>query len=340
MIRVNDLSRTFIVQEKDPGLKGMIRSLFNPRYKTVTAVDAMDFHIRKGEIVGYLGPNGAGKSTTIKMMTGILQPSGGRCSVNGLDPFTDRMAHARGIGVVFGQRTQLWWDLPLSETYGILREIYEIPQAEYDERLAFLKEVLEIDQFMASPVRTLSLGQRMRADLAASLLHNPPVLFLDEPTIGLDIMVKERIREAILAINRQYSTTVVLTTHDLQDVEELCERVIVIDHGRLIYDGQIDSLKKDYGYMRKVIFETHKPQTLKELRLPTLDRLDPADCRIHAEGAFLHIEFNKKKITLPRIIKLVTGRMDIIDLSVHETDIEEIIKRIYRNGVHHEKDTK
>ena len=215
MIYVENLRKKFKKIIKEPGLKGSVKALFKPKKEIITAVDDISFTVPKGEILGFLGPNGAGKSTVIKMLTGILMPTSGMCRINGQNPQKDRKNYVKEIGVVFGQRTQLWWDLALRETYAVLKEIYQVPDEQYKKRMAFLNEVLELDSFITSPVRTLSLGQRMRADIAASLLHSPKVLFLDEPTIGLDVVVKENIRNAIMKINEEEGTTVILTTHDL-----------------------------------------------------------------------------------------------------------------------------
>lgn len=243
MIKVNSISKEFITTKKYPGFKGAIKGLFSREKVRKLAVDNVSFHIKKGEIVGYIGSNGAGKSTTIKMMTGILKPTSGTCLVGGIDPSKDRKANAQQIGVVFGQRTQLWWDLPLSESYTVLKEIYGVSDKDFEERMKFLNEVLGLEDFIHSTVRTLSLGQRMRADLAAALIHNPKVLYLDEPTIGLDLVVKDKIRQAIKHINQQYNTTVVLTTHDLGDIEELCNRIIIIDNGKLFMMVQLKNLE-------------------------------------------------------------------------------------------------
>ena len=252
MIEVNHVSKEFVSPKKYPGLKGAIKGLFSNEKVTKVAVDDISFKINDGEIVGYIGSNGAGKSTTIKMMTGILNPTKGECLVNGVNPSKKRMDNAKNIGVVFGQRTQLWWDLPLSESFTILKEIYDVSDEEYKERMSFLNEVLGLTEFFDRPVRTLSLGQRMRADLGASLIHNPKVLYLDEPTIGLDLVVKDKIRDAIKEINERYNTTVILTTHDIGDIEELCSRIIIIDQGKKIYDGTLDKLKRTYGTRKKV----------------------------------------------------------------------------------------
>ena len=221
MIEVKHIYKDFVSPKKYPGLKGAIKGLFSNEKVVKRAVEDISFNIEKGEIVGYIGSNGAGKSTTIKMMTGILNPTKGECLVNGLNPSKNRRKNAKNIGVVFGQRTQLWWDLPLSESFTILKEIYNVSDEDYEKRMEFLNKVLELQDFFDKPVRTLSLGQRMRADLGAALLHNPKVLYLDEPTIGLDLIVKDNIRNAIKEINEKYQTTVILTTHDIEDIEEL-----------------------------------------------------------------------------------------------------------------------
>jgi len=243
IIEVNELVKNFRTFRRRSGLWGSFKDLVNRKYEIVKAVDHISFSVEPGEMVGYIGANGAGKSTTIKMLTGILVPTSGSISVQGLVPYKKRYQHVRQIGVVFGQRTQLWWDIAVIEALRLLQKIYEIPQADFEARLQKFEEVLGIADLLNIPVRKLSLGQRMRCDLAASLLHNPPVLFLDEPTIGLDIAVKSSIRDFIKEINREYNTTVILTTHDLSDIEHLCRRVIMIDHGQLIYDGDLKSLK-------------------------------------------------------------------------------------------------
>ena len=249
-IEVKNICKDFVSPKKYPGLKGAIKGLFSNEKVVKRAVSDFSFTIKDGEIVGYIGSNGAGKSTTFKMMTGILKPTSGECLIYGVDPSRKRKENAQNIGVVFGQRTQLWWDLPLSESFTILKEIYNVSDADYEERMKFLNNVLELQEFFDRPVRTLSLGQRMRADLGAALLHNPKVLYLDEPTIGLDLVVKDNIRQAIKEINEKYQTTVILTTHDIGDIEELCSRIIMIDEGKKIYDGSLEIFKDTYGTTR------------------------------------------------------------------------------------------
>lgn len=238
------LEKEFRTNKKYPGLKGTIKSLFSNEKVVKKAVDDVSFAIREGEIAGFIGSNGAGKSTTIKMLTGILVPTGGKCYVDGVEPYRNRQLNARNIGVVFGQRTQLWWDLPLTESFTVLKEIYQVSDADYKKRMEFFYDVLEIGDFENSPVRTLSLGQRMRADVAAALIHNPKVLYLDEPTIGLDVVVKDKMQKAIRELNRNFHTTVLLTTHDMGDIEELCSHIIIIDSGRIIYDDTLHRLQE------------------------------------------------------------------------------------------------
>jgi ABC-2 type transport system ATP-binding protein len=255
IIAVSDLQKHFRVYEHRRGLVGALRNLVSRQYRLVRAVDGLSFEIERGELVGYIGPNGAGKSTTLKMLTGLLVPSAGELWVNGRVPWRERQAHVARIGAVFGQRTTLWWDLPVVESLDLLRYIYQIPPAQFARNLAEFRELLELDPFLDTPVRSLSLGQRMRADLCAALLHDPGLIFLDEPTIGLDVVAKERIRQFIQHVNDQRGTTVILTTHDLSDVEKLCERVMIVDHGRLLFDGQLETLRERYGGRRELVVD-------------------------------------------------------------------------------------
>lgn len=246
-IEVHNLRKAFQVQQNRAGLKGSFQDLFKRTYKEVVAVNDIDFTIPKGEICGYIGENGAGKSTTIKMLTGILVPTSGEILVNGMVPYKDREKFVRNIGVVFGQRSQLWWDLGVIESFNLLRKVYRVPADEFKKRLDELVQRLDLADILNRPVRKLSLGQRMRCELAASLLHNPSIVFLDEPTIGLDIVVKSEIRDFLKELNQKYETTILLTTHDLQDIEALCSRVIMLDDGQIIYDGGLQQLKEKWG---------------------------------------------------------------------------------------------
>ncbi|MCI9303435.1 ATP-binding cassette domain-containing protein [Clostridium sp.] len=332
MIRVENLSKDFKINKKYAGFKGAIKSFFTSEYTIKKAVDNISFEIDDGEIVGYIGANGAGKSTTIKMMTGILKPTNGIVSVNGLVPYENREKNAKNIGVVFGQKTQLWWDLPISETFSLLKDIYDVSDEDFNERMNFLKEVLELDEFFLSPVRTLSLGQRMRADLAAALIHNPKVIYLDEPTIGLDVVVKERVRKAIKEINEKYNTTIILTTHDLNDIEELCSRIIIIDKGKKIYDGEINGVKEKFGYLTTV-----EIQIKEEINLESFNEFNEMkyDCefKLNFNENKLSITFNKNKISSSEIIGRVMKKLSVIDFAVKETSIEDIVKKMYRNEV-------
>lgn len=332
MIRVENLSKEFKSNKKYPGFKGAIKSFFSTEYITKKAVDDISFEINDGEIVGYIGANGAGKSTTIKMMTGILTPTSGRVYVNNLVPYENREENAKNIGVVFGQKTQLWWDLPISETFSLLKDIYDVSDADFEERMKFLKEVLGLEEFFLSPVRTLSLGQRMRADLAAALIHNPQVIYLDEPTIGLDVVVKENVRKAIKEINLKYGTTIILTTHDLDDIEELCNRIIIIDKGKKIYDGEIKGVKEEYGYLATVEIQVKEEISLESLNIFD-DIYKDKDFKIDFKENKLFITFNINKISSSEIISRVMKKITVVDFAVKETSIEDIAKKMYKNEV-------
>ena len=334
MIELKNVSKEFVSAKKYPGFKGAIKGLFSNEKVSKKAVDDISFIIEKGEIVGYIGSNGAGKSTTIKMMTGILNPTKGECLVDGINPNKNRKENAQNIGVVFGQRTQLWWDLPLSESFTILKEIYDVSDKDYEERMEFLNRVLELHEFFDRPVRTLSLGQRMRADLGAALLHNPKVLYLDEPTIGLDLVVKDNIRKAIREINEKYRTTVILTTHDIEDIEELCNRIIIIDEGKKIYDGSLEHLKDSYGTNRKISMEVKKPEALKKLNLEKTFGVKKEDfsTQLDAENNIFTITFDKHKIHVPQILAAVMEVCEVTDIKLQETELAEIVKEIYNRG--------
>lgn len=333
MIDVKNLTKEFISFKKESGLKGALKGLFSNEAVIKTAVENISFHIPKGEILGFIGGNGAGKSTTIKIMTGILVPTSGKCTVDGIVPYENRQKNARNIGVVFGQRTQLWWDLPLSETFTILKEIYDVDDNQFLNRMDFFNEVFGLSDFSSSSVRTLSLGQRMRADLACAMLHNPKVLFLDEPTIGLDVVVKEKIRESIKQINREFSTTVVLTTHDLGDIEELCSRLMIMDKGSLVYDGDIETVKETYGYMRTLKMDVKHVEKAKDIDVAKNFKLSLEDAKTWIDENSIFVRFNRNKISIPDIVSYVMPKMQVMDISIRETDIEDVIKKIYRKGV-------
>lgn len=334
MIEVKHISKDFVSPKKYPGLKGAIKGLFSNEKVVKKAVDDISFTIKDGEIVGYIGSNGAGKSTTIKMMTGILAPTAGECLVNHVNPSKSRKENAQNIGVVFGQRTQLWWDLPLSESFTILKEIYNVSDEDYKERMEFLNGVLKLQEFFDRPVRTLSLGQRMRADLGAALLHNPKVLYLDEPTIGLDLVVKDNIRKAIKEINEKYQTTVILTTHDIGDIEELCSRIIIIDEGKKIYDGSLEALKDTYGTRRKISMEVRQHKKLQGLHLAEKLGASPEECSMEfdREKNILSVTFDKHKIQVPQVMNAVMEVTQVQDIQIQETELAEIVKEIYNHG--------
>ena len=329
MIVVEHLDKTFKKTVKQPGLKAGFKSLFKPQIETFEAVKDLNFEIPKGEIFGFIGANGAGKSTTIKMLTGILTPTSGTCLINGKNPQKNRTAYVKDIGVVFGQRTQLWWDLALQETYSVLKEIYDISDSEFHKRMAFLNEVLDLNTFIKDPVRTLSLGQRMRADIAASLLHNPKVLFLDEPTIGLDVAVKDNIRKAIKQINQEEQTTILLTTHDLNDIELLCDRIFMIDRGQEIFDGSVSQLKQRFGKMHEVRFEM--TQQLEVERLDYHQHF--SDLEVIKDGLQVTIQFDATKVAIPDLVKFTLSRANVKDIAIKDADIEEIIRRFFRKEI-------
>lgn len=333
MIQVENLTKEFKIYKKQPGFIGTVKGLFSRESEIKKAVDNISFSIAEGEMVGYIGANGAGKSTTIKMMTGILVPTSGKCIVNGIVPYKERQDNAKQIGVVFGQRTQLWWDLPLTETFSILKEIYDVSHSDFKKRMEFFNEVLQINEFIGSPVRTLSLGQRMRADLAAALIHNPKILYLDEPTIGLDVMVKENIRKAIKEINNEFKTTVILTTHDLSDIEELCQRIIIIDKGKAVYDGAIENIKDKYGYMRTVQTFVKDVKEAEKIDIAKVFNLTKEEAYSWISENSLFVCFNKNSISISDIVGHIMSKVQVVDINIKETDIEDIIKKIYGHEV-------
>ena len=265
------------------------------------------------------------------MMTGILTPTSGKITVNGLVPYEKRKENAKNVGVVFGQKTQLWWDLPLSETFTLLKEIYDVTDEDFKERMEFFNSTLSLEDFMLTPVRSLSLGQRMRADIAAALIHNPKVIYLDEPTIGLDVMVKEKVRNAIREINKKYKTTIILTTHDLNDIEELCSRIIIIDNGKKIYDGSLEEIKSKYGAKTSIELQVKEKIDLSTLSFKEI--LNEDDLVIKEENNKIIATFNKNKISSSEIMSEILKKAEVIDFKVVETSIEDIIKKIYSEGV-------
>jgi ABC-2 type transport system ATP-binding protein len=320
IIEVENLRKTFrVYRRRGAGVAGLFRR--DPI--DVRAVDGVSFAVGAGEVVGYVGPNGAGKSTTIKMLTGILQPSAGRMQVTGLNPSRDRIELARRIGVVFGQRTQLWWDLPLIDSFELLRHIYRVPSDAYQRRLSTFNDLLDLDPFLQTPVRQLSLGQRMRGDLAAALLHDPPILYLDEPTIGLDVVAKARMREFLAAINRERGVTVLLTTHDMADIERLCSRIMIIDHGHVIYDGSLEAIKERFGGERTVVIDLEEVAPPLDVPGATVTRID---------GPRQWLRFRRTETTAAQVVSAVAASARLRDLTIEEPAIEDIVRRIYENG--------
>jgi ABC-2 type transport system ATP-binding protein len=323
IVETRDLRKVFRTRKRTPGTLGALRSFFSHEYEDRLAVDDVSFEIEPGELVGYIGPNGAGKSTTIKMLTGILVPTSGDVRVAGLVPWKQRKENARNIGVIFGQRSQLYWDLPLAESFELLRAIYGVPPDEYRRNLNEFIEILEMGDFLRTPVRQLSLGQRMRGDFAAALLHSPRIVYLDEPTIGLDVVAKEAIREFIARINAERGATIILTTHDLADVERLCRRIVLIDHGTLIYDGDIDRIKSEYGKFRTLIVRFSEP-----VEKPQLDGAQLAG----VENSSARFRFDRNLQRADLLVRQASERYRVEDVSLEEPDLESIIRRIYVEG--------
>jgi len=328
IIEVEDLTKEFRTFRRREGVLGALQNLFVREYVTVHAVDHVSFSIEPGEMVGYIGANGAGKSTTIKILTGILVPTAGRVVSNGYVPYRERRRYTRHLGVVFGQRTQLWWDIAVIESFKLLKEIYEIPDADYQRRLDVFSEILSVKNYLHTPVRKLSLGERMRCDLAASLLHNPPILFLDEPTIGLDVVAKDRIREFLKEVNRTERTTVLLTTHDLSDIEELCRRIIIIDKGKILFDGQLAEMKQRLAKYNQVKFYLKDRSQIA--RLPqitsngiTVERVD--------ELTYL-MRFDRHQHSSAEVIRHIVTELEVRDIFIEEEPIEDVVRRIYLSG--------
>ncbi len=327
-IQVQDLRKTFKVQKNREGLKGAFADLFKRQYSEVMAVKDISFSIPRGEICGYIGENGAGKSTTIKMLTGILVPTSGTLSVGGYVPYEEREKFVRNIGVVFGQRSQLWWDIGVIESFQLLRKVYRVPEQEFRKRLDELVERLELQDLLNRPVRKLSLGQRMRCELVAALLHNPSILFLDEPTIGLDIVVKSEIRQFLKDMNREHGTTILLTTHDLQDIEALCSRVIMLDDGRIIYDGGLEDLKQRWGTGREVQFQFGAATKLEQL-IQWTEGMPVAWSSENDLGAKVWIPL---ELNVSDVLGRVVGQADITDIKIIETNTDDIVRSIYQSG--------
>jgi len=324
----DNVSKEFRTPKRQPGVLGGLRTLFTREYTVKRAVESVSFSVDEGELIGYIGPNGAGKSTTIKMLTGILTPTTGSVEVAGLVPWRRREQNALNIGVVFGQRSQLWWDLPLIESFKLIAKMYRVERVRYEANLAHFRELLDLDEFLTTPVRQLSLGQRMRGDLAAALLYDPPIVYLDEPTVGLDVLAKERIRTFIEAINRDRHATVILTTHDLGDVERLCRRIILIDQGKLLYDGPIARLKTAYAPHRLLAVQFAANGTSPSSEQGPIDV--PGAEFVRWEDGKAWLRFDPSDVAAHTLIAAVAARYPVSDLSIVEPELEDVIRQIYQ----------
>lgn len=306
-IDVQNIIKDYRISYKKPGFLGSMTGLIKPKYKIKRAVNNISFSIEKGEMVGFIGPNGAGKSTTVKMLSGILHPTSGSIKVGGLIPFKNRKEHVKRIGVVFGQRTQLWWDLPITDTFELLKHVYKVPEKTFKQNIEKFYDLLGLGEFESQSVRQLSLGQRMRADIAAALLHDPEVIFFDEPTIGLDIVAKEKIREFIKQTNEEKGTTMLFTTHDMQDIEKTCNRMIIIDNGCKIYDGSINQIIKDYGKERTLAVEFN--EKYKDISIPNVRTLNDSDNK-------KRFAFKKNEINVSSLISEITSKYNVSEISM------------------------
>jgi len=320
-IEVKHINKTFKVPVKSNGRFGTLKSFFNRKYNYIKAINDISFSIKKGEIVGYIGPNGAGKSTTIKILSGILTPDSGLVTINRMIPWKDRKKYVSNIGVVFGQRSQLWWDIPAIDSFNLLKDIYKLDNNEYQKTLNELINLLNLKEIINIPVRQLSLGNRMKCEIAASLIHRPKILFLDEPTIGLDAISKKMVREFIRKINKKNNVTVILTTHDMADIEALAKRIILIGKGKKLYDGSLNKLKKEYDYLRKI-------------KVITKDKLElNKDYMVQQNNIDSGIEFiiDIRKIEINEFIKLLTSKISVIDIDIDNGNIDELIVKLYED---------
>ena len=324
IIQVKNLVKTFKKPIRGEGLKGMIKTLFSRKYEPIPAVKGVNFEIEQGEIVGYIGANGAGKSTTIKMMCGILHPTSGEIIVDGMTFDKKRKEINKQMGVVFGQKTQLWWDIPLIETFKILKVIYDISDEDYEERFNYLCDLLDLKSFITQTVRTLSLGQRMRADFAAALLHSPKIVYLDEPTIGLDVLVKDKIRKAIKELNKKYNITVILTTHDMKDIEELCSRIIIIDKGSILYDGSLKDIKYKFGNTKTIIIPSNIDVSALLEKFPSISSETLEDK--------MALKFSLNEVNVDDILLELINVYHIEDFKINDISIEDITKNLYEKN--------
>ena len=324
IIEVKNLVKIYKTIEKEDGLIGYFKNLVKPKYKEFQAVKSVNFNIEEGELVGYIGENGAGKSTTIKMLTGLLTPTSGKVVVNGIIPNEKRIENNKNIGAVFGQKTQLWWDLPVIESFRLIKKMYKIPENEYRKNLKKFTEILDLEDLLEKQVKNLSLGQKMRCEIAATFLHNPKIVYLDEPTIGLDVFVKENIRKFIKDINKEKKTTVILTTHDLKDIEDVCDRIILLDKGQIIYDGEKQKFKDTYG--KYVISEFIIKDKKDNIILNNAEIIEQTENK-------LKIKFSHDETTIVKIMDEISQFCNIEDIHMKEAELEDILKEIYK-GAH------
>ncbi|HEX3032481.1 MAG TPA: ATP-binding cassette domain-containing protein [Bacillota bacterium] len=327
LIEAKGLTKEFQVFKRREGLKGAFSDLFHRQYRVVKAVEHLDFRVEAGEMVGLIGANGAGKSTTIKMFTGILVPSGGELCINGFVPYKEREQYTNQIGVVFGQRSQLWWDLAVIESFRLLGKIYRIPPKDLDKRIGYFQDILELGTYLHHPVRKLSLGQRMRCELAAAFLHQPPLVFLDEPTIGLDVLAKANIRQFLQDINNEQGTTILLTTHDLGDIEALCQRVAIIDQGKKVYDGRLDELRKEFGAEGSLNLELARPVSAEEWTAK-LGNSGVAWTQA-GENRWLG-RFSRERTAMAQVLTEVFNTFPVTDVQFQDAPIEELVSKIYQ----------
>lgn len=330
IIKLNNVTKEFKVLNRHEGLSGSIKDLFSRDYKIVRAVDNINLEVKQGEIVGFLGPNGAGKSTTIKMMTGVLEPSSGELIINNRVPYKDRTKNSQEIGVVFGQRTQLWWALPLIESFKLLKDIYQISDENYNDMLELYSSMVDLDSLLHKPVRQMSLGQRTLSDILAAFLHNPKVVFLDEPTIGLDVAMKSKIREMILELNKKKNTTVILTTHDMGDVDALCQRIVIIDKGKMLYDNDIEHLKRFFGAYRTLKIRLR--EDVNEAANKLKEELSNMDVAITNDDTWISILVNEEKTRVMKVLSAIQETHNVRDMQLEEISTEDVIKKIYEGG--------
>jgi ABC-2 type transport system ATP-binding protein len=325
IIVIKGLSKEFKLAKRGTGLKGYAKTLFSRKYEIKKALIDIDLEVKQGEFLGIIGPNGAGKSTLIKILTGILTPTSGKAEVMGLVPYEQRQKYTKNIGVVFGQRTQLWWDIPVKDSFELLKHVFNIPDKIFKENLEKFTNVLEIDKYLSTPARKLSLGERMRCDLAASLLHNPTIVYLDEPTIGLDVEAKYRIRDFLKEINKK-GVTIILTTHDMGDIEELCPRIAIIDKGKKIYDGSVKEIKKRFGRERILVVEFQDSVSKDELKFDGITLIDK-------DENIVRLTVDTSKANVSEIAKKVFSKFPVHDISIEEPSIERLIREIYKKGI-------